>query len=46
MKKCYLNCPVGALSYGGCRAMKYCPKDETLTYVNTDLVKKVYQHIF
>ena len=37
------NCPVGALCYGGCRAMKYCPKDEILTYyVNTDLGKKVY----
>ena len=41
IKKCYLNCPVGALCYGGCRAMKHCPKDEILTYVNTDLGKKV-----
>jgi len=42
MKKCYLNCPAGALCYGDCREMKHCPKDEILTYVNTDLVKKVY----
>ena len=46
IRKCYLSCPIGTLCYGGCRAMKHCPKERIMAYFNTEIGKKVITKYF